>query len=316
MLEIMKIQQKAKTSTNKCSRCQDPAVSHCASCEKFMCKTCTDSHDSWFNHDVVSVDELSNPASQVKMRSKLYCVKHKGEVLKYYCETCKELCCIDCVVLNHQKPNHSCLAVSEIAEKQRETLGVTCTTLDEKLSERKEALDNIRDKMESLEKNAKTAKGQIKKQKENILKRVVEQLDEKEKKMNEKVDEVYGELHKELTEQHDKIKEHVEKVQASVSLSKNLLKSGSIEEILSSQKLIDENMEKFRNENEEEDYLGEVNDGGIQYLPGDIGNVNVDDIVSKLGCVEGTFKCPHTRYELNAVILAFKNDSLRHYSCF
>ena len=46
MLEIMAIQQKAKTST-ACSRCQDPAINHCASCEMFMCKKCSDLHDSW-----------------------------------------------------------------------------------------------------------------------------------------------------------------------------------------------------------------------------------------------------------------------------
>ena len=36
MLEIMAIQQKAKIST-ACSRCQDPAINHCASCEIFLC---------------------------------------------------------------------------------------------------------------------------------------------------------------------------------------------------------------------------------------------------------------------------------------
>ena len=289
----MKIQEKAKTST-ACSRCQSPAVSHCTTCEMFMCKKCSEWHDSWpaiKDHDVLSVDELSNPSRQVKMRSKLYCVKHKGEVLKYYCETCKELCCIDCVVLNHQKPNHSCLAVSEIAEKHRETLGATCATLDEKLLAGKEALKNICDKMESLENDTKTAKSKLQKQKENILRKVKEKLNEKEKKMYVEIDKDYGKLHKGLKEQHDKIKEHVDKVQASVSLSRNLMKSGSIEEILSSQKLIDENMEKFRNENEDKDYFAEVSDCGIHYLPDDIANINVDEIVSKLGCVEGMYKC-------------------------
>ncbi|CAB4024881.1 Hypothetical predicted protein [Paramuricea clavata] len=219
MLEIMAIQQKAKTST-ACSRCQDPAINHCASCQIFMCKKCSGLHDTWpanKNHNTLSVQELSNPESQ-------------------------------------------------------------------KVAEGKEALNNICEVMKSLEKNAKTVKDQIQEQKENILKIVAEKLDERAKKMNEDVDQAYGELHSELSEQHDEMKDYLDKVQASVSLPRNLLKRGSIEEIISSQKLIDEKIERLRNDRPEN--FAAVNDGGIWYVPDDIGNINVDEIVDKLGHVE------------------------------
>ena len=286
MLEIMAIQRKAKAST-ACSHCQDLAINHCASCEIFMCKKCSESHDRWLkHHDVLSVQELANPESQVKLRSKLYCMKHKDKVLEIYCETCKELCCMLCLLLNHHKESHSCVAVSEVAQKQRETLQSSCATLDEKLSEGKKALNNICEVMKCLEKNTKTARDQIKDQKENILKIVVEKLDEREEKMNEEVDQIYGELHSELSKQHDEITDYLDKVQASVSFPRNLLKRGSIEEILSSQKLIDENIEELRNEQPEN--LTALNEGIIHYVPDDIGNIIVDEVVGKLGSVEGT----------------------------
>ena len=192
---------------------------------------------------------------------------------------------VDCIVLNHTKPNHSCVAMREVAQTQRETLQSSCTTLDEKLSEGKEALNNICEVMKSLEKNAKAAKDQIKEQKQNILKIMAEKLDVKAEKMNKEVDEVYDELHSELRKQHDEIKDYLDKVQASVSLPTNLLKRGSIEEILSSQKLIDEKIEKLRNEQPEN--LAALNDGSLQYVPDDIGNINVDGLIGKLGYVEG-----------------------------
>ena len=77
-LDIMETQSKAKSSAS-CSRCDNPAINHCTSCEMFMCKTCSKLHDDWpchKNHIVLSVEELSNPESQVKMRRKLYCIKH------------------------------------------------------------------------------------------------------------------------------------------------------------------------------------------------------------------------------------------------
>ena len=290
MLEIMAIQEKAKESAT-CFLCKDPAISHCTSCEIFMCKKCSESHDYWpthKNHNVLPVEELSSPGSQKKMRRKLCCMKHEDKILEYYCETCKELCCIDCVVLNLTKPNHSCLPMREVTQKQREKLQSSCTILDEKLSEGNKALNDICEVIKSLEKNAKTAKDQIKEQKENILKILAEKLDEKAKKMNEEVDEVYGEMYSELSNQHDEIKKYLDKVQASVSLPRNLLIRGSIEEIISSQKIIDEKIEKLRNEEPED--LNAVNDGDINYAPDDIGKINVDEIVHKLGHVEGEFK--------------------------
>ena len=182
--------------------------------------------------------------------------------------------------------------VHEVAQRQRKKLQSSCATFDEKLAEGKEALNNICEVMKSLERNAKTAKDQIKEQKENILKIVAEKLDERAEKMNEEVDKVHGELHRQLSKQHDAIKGYLDKVQASVSLPRNLLKRGSIEEILSSQKLIDEKVEKLSNQQPEN--LAAVNDGSIQYVPDDIGNINVDEIVDKLGHVEGMCNLRYT----------------------
>ena len=290
MLEIMAIQEKAKTSI-PCSRCQEPAINHCTTCEVFMCEKCSEWHNFWpsnKNDNVLSLKELSNSESQVTMRRKLYCIKHDDKILEYYCETCKELCCIDCVVLNHQKPNHSCVPLRHMAQKQRETLQTSCITLDEILSEGKKALNNICQVMRSLEKNAKTAKDQIEEEKEKILKIVSKKLDETAKKMNEEVDAVYGEMHSELSKQHDEIKEYLDKVQASISFPRNLIKRGSVEEILSSQKLIDEKIGKLGNEKPED--FDAVNNGDIHFVPDDNGKINVDEIVVKLGHVEGMYQ--------------------------
>ena len=131
MLEIM-----AKASTT-CSRCKDPAINFCTTCEMLVCKKClTDSHNFWpgnKNHNVLSVEEMSNHKSHEKMRKELYCNKHRNKVLEIYCETCKELCCIHCMSSNHKKQNHSWVTVNEVAQKQKETLQSSCTTLDEKL---------------------------------------------------------------------------------------------------------------------------------------------------------------------------------------
>ena len=289
MLEIMATGEKAKVSA-KCSRCQDPAINHCATCDVFMCKKCSEWHDSWPTHKndlVFTLEELRNPESQMKIKKKLMCKKHDDKIVEYHCETCHKLCCIDCVVLIHTKPNHYCVQLRQTAQKQRKKLQSSCTKLDEKLCEGKKALSKICEAMKSVEKNAKTTKDEIKNQEETILKAVAQKLHEKAKKMNEEVDEAYGEMRSELSKQHDEIKEYLDKVQASISLPRNLLKRGSVEEILSSLNLIDEKIEKLSSEKPVNLGLNAVNRGEIHYVPGEIDQINVDKMVDKLGYVEG-----------------------------
>ena len=285
LLEIMAIQRQANAA--RCSSCRETAVSRCMTCEMYMCERCSNSHAMWpamKDHDVISVEELSNPQSQVKTRSKLYCAKHKDKILEFYCETCKELSCMHCMVLKHTKQNHACVSVEEIEQKQREVLQGSCATLDEKVSAGKEALNAISEVMKSLETDANDAKSQINAQKEKILKKVAEKLDEQAKKLVQDVDTIYGDLLGELSKKYGEIKDYLDKVQASVSLPKNLLNRGSIEEILSSQKVIDENIEKLGNEQPVN--LAPVNKGDIEYIPEDIGSISYGEIVSKLGRVQ------------------------------
>ena len=119
------------------------------------------------------------------------------------------------MVLTHIKQNHSCVSVEEVAEKQREILKSSCATLGEKLSEGNKALDNISGVMKSLEENAIAVKDKIKRQKENVVKTVVDKLDERAKKMFGEVDEIFGELKTELTKQYDEIKQYIDKVQGN-----------------------------------------------------------------------------------------------------
>jgi hypothetical protein len=301
MVEILVMQRKTKEST-ACSRCQAPAVNVCTSCEILMCSKCSEMHDNWFTmkkHHVLSVQELSDPETterKEKTTKKFYCTEHEDKVLEIYCETCKELCCLQCMFSNHLKQNHSCVAVTEVAQKHREELQSNLTTLREKLSEGNEALNNIGEVMKSLEKNAKTAKDQIQDQKENIMKVVAKKLLDKAEEMNGEVDKIYSEMHNELTEQNEEIKDHLKKVEDSVSLTTNLLK-GSTEEIFSSRKLIDENMEQLKNEQPQN--LAAVNNGVLHYVPGDISSINVDEVVGKMGHVGMTciqFRIPSFIY--------------------
>ena len=69
--------------------------------------------------------------------------------------------------------------------------------------------------------------------------------------------------------------------------------------------MIDQNIEKLKNDQPED--LVTLNDGVIQYVPGDIENINVDEVVDKLGYVEGMSNLLYIYYRK-------ENSFLRWYS--
>ncbi|XP_038062938.1 E3 ubiquitin-protein ligase TRIM56-like [Patiria miniata] len=50
------------------------------------------------------------------------CQKHMGEMQRFYCETCDELICQDCIVVDHCKPKHQYVESGEASLKHKESL--------------------------------------------------------------------------------------------------------------------------------------------------------------------------------------------------
>lgn len=63
------------------------------------------------------------------------------------------------------------------------------------------------------------------------------------------VDEIYNTKHTILAKQKEEVKSHVDKLESCVNLSTGLLQKGTSEEIISSSKMIKENMVKLQTEN-------------------------------------------------------------------
>ncbi len=88
---------------------------------------------------------------------------------------------------NHVRPDHSCHPIEKIVEKHRESLQGCCDALSEKQAEGEKSLKDVADAGESLKKTAEKARGEISKQKNDIIKAVEDVF---QKKINE-VDRLY-----------------------------------------------------------------------------------------------------------------------------
>ena len=174
MLEVLAIQRRPNKIL--CSTCErkPPAISRCIECEKYLCRECLTAHGNWPDfkkHTVFTMEELVKPENQDKTREKSTCKQHENETFKYYCQTCKKLACIHCVLLEHNKAEgHLYQSTEEVAEKKRELLKSSSSFLNEQFKEGSDALKHMVHVMQQLEKNAGKAKDHINQHKENILK--------------------------------------------------------------------------------------------------------------------------------------------------
>jgi hypothetical protein len=268
MLGILKIQQQAHKLSCESCRAQLPAACRCIDCERYLCKNCLTTHNNWhdFNdHVVLTLEELAKPGNQAKSKEKLHCQKHGHEKKAYafYCDTCQELICINCAVLDHPKPDHSCQPLNKVADEYKKSLKTTSHMLQEKSNESQNTLKKIKDAAQFLEGSTKKAREAILKQNEEILNEFAWQLGIKTRVLFEEVDENYRLVNEILDKQTNYMKAYVEKVNGSLDLAKNLVETGSNEEILSLGKKIEVNANDI--EKECPKLMQPAHNGNIEY---------------------------------------------------
>ncbi|XP_072048078.1 transcription intermediary factor 1-beta-like [Amphiura filiformis] len=123
-----------------CTSCEDDnqAVGHCVDCGDFLCETCLQSHKrlrKFKAHSVSLLGELSTDTMTFPDHG--VCPKHAGEVLKFYCETCEEPICRDCVVIEHPGPDHKQMDIDTALRNRKTHL----ETLQQQTEDIPEAID-------------------------------------------------------------------------------------------------------------------------------------------------------------------------------
>ncbi|XP_072047203.1 E3 ubiquitin-protein ligase TRIM45-like [Amphiura filiformis] len=126
--EIMKqlYEKDAKIPCTSCDNSDNQAVGRCVECNDFLCEKCAESHKSLRvlkHHHVLTLEELrTGKLTMHNLPEQEMCPKHKGEVLRFYCETCDEPMCRDCTVVGHPRPDHKQTELKSAADERNDTL--------------------------------------------------------------------------------------------------------------------------------------------------------------------------------------------------
>ena len=185
MVEVMSIQD--QRTCIPCSHCQQPSVGRRESCEEFMCKTCMQSHNEYLgfkDHVVLTMEELSKPENQSKIKKISKCPEHPKKKLKYYCETCDELLCRHCMDFDHDK-QHKFSPLEKAAQAKRKELKKNCEALERSVASAQQEMTVFKTTRESINHNFGKAQRVINERKEHLLTRLQEKLRRKTNSMIE-----------------------------------------------------------------------------------------------------------------------------------
>ena len=275
MVEVLSIQHQNKCIP--CSHCEQPSVGRCVTCELFMCEKCLKFHNDYpgfKDHVVLTMEELSKPENQSKIKGKSNCKQHLSKKLKLYCETCEELICTYCMAFEHMRPDHICSPLEEIAESKREDLKSICSTLEDgdAYSEFQFDKESI---LDNCEENLENAKREIDERRTQVMGFVEKILKKKTQLLSDEMDKIYNDRMQEINDEITTIEGQFEERKKTSDMAKALLEHGSDEEVVLSHKSIQQNAAK-----KYQCLWDEVDVGILPYISKQLYILFLDDILS------------------------------------
>lgn len=223
----------AKIPCTSCTEDTTPgiAVARCVECNDFLCDKCVGVHESvriLQKHKLLTLNELrTGKLVMPNLTEQETCRKHKGEVIRFYCETCEEPMCRDCSVIDHPRPDHKQVDLESTARARTETLlklAEECDPIAKKIESAIEADERI---SRDLDAAFEVAMRSIKTATDKAVSSVVEALKVAGKAKEEELQQLKEKRSKEI-ECHRENLEHMRiRIHTGLELAHQVTEKGS-----------------------------------------------------------------------------------------
>ncbi|EDO47715.1 predicted protein [Nematostella vectensis] len=215
-----------------CTNCEDrnTASSRCIECMEFLCEQCVAAHKRTKltkEHEILALNELQGqPEVQDKLHRPLVCSVHDNEVLKYFCETCDEPVCRECLIIDHREHRYGYL--KDVDKKHRSEVGVLVMSTKKKLARLKEAIDKVTDTRKRLDCKAEEIRQEVMRH----TQRCIEVIQEREQELLTQVNNIHRMKSKTLEIQSDDLDMMLGNLNSSIDFTENALRHGNEAEVM------------------------------------------------------------------------------------
>ena len=232
---LEKMKEPQKVQCEKCKKVSRPATSFCRDCGQFICATCADIHANWddfSSHEVVSMDQLKGDVAKHVPPKKVthFCLKHKDQELRLYCETCGKLVCHDCTIRLHH--GHQYDLISDTFEGHKADITASLKPVVKQMG-------LVSDKLKQLDARCTEITEQRALVKANIHKKIcgfIEMLKRREVELIRQVDQQVEPKLKNLAAQRDEMETIHAQLGSCLSFVRESLRTGSQGEIVKMKK--------------------------------------------------------------------------------
>ncbi|CAB0028533.1 unnamed protein product [Trichogramma brassicae] len=116
-----------KNTSMLCTSCKamENAVARCSDCANFLCPNCNTAHQfmrCFESHKVIAFDDLKKSDQAIPIHKPIFCQNHSSENIKFYCYTCQEPICNECLLIEHKAPDHQYERLKDAEPRQKEEL--------------------------------------------------------------------------------------------------------------------------------------------------------------------------------------------------
>ncbi|KAI8520797.1 hypothetical protein Bbelb_005510 [Branchiostoma belcheri] len=227
--------KKADAEGAKCGVCdsgEEAVKLYCVECRALLCQRCITVHGRItanslnFEHQLMTMDQVRSATGlkAVQPRNRP-CRQHSDEALKFYCETCGEAVCRDCIMVEHK--DHSYTHLAKAAGGIKEQLSAALDDADKRLTELKDKQNEILGKKSVLKDTVAQVEACINEAAEQTRQRLVNQVNAEQKDLLQQVQDIEKKTEKQFCTVEDVVETAIVGLSNTSDFGRNVVVHGT-----------------------------------------------------------------------------------------
>ncbi|XP_026830146.1 B-box type zinc finger protein ncl-1 isoform X2 [Ooceraea biroi] len=222
-----------------CTSCKakESAVARCSDCANFLCPNCNTAHQfmrCFENHKVVAFEDLKQSNEAIPIHKPIFCEYHSAENMKFYCHTCQEPICNECLLVEHKAPEHQYERLTDAEPHQKEELVNLMTESKAKITECDQVSVQLENALSELQVQHDQAKDLITETFQSY-KAILEKC--KDNALND-LEKLHSDRELEIMDTFHSVEKNVEKIEDACRFTSRLLEHGDVVEILALRRIV------------------------------------------------------------------------------
>ncbi|XP_022105855.1 uncharacterized protein LOC110987429 [Acanthaster planci] len=191
------------------------------------------------------IEEISEQEKLACSEEKNTCQKHQGEKKRFYCETCQELICNSCAVLDHCKPQHHYIDIGEASLKYKHSLQDIFLDFNKEIKGLEKSLTASSDAQQEFAWNVtKTVKAV-----QDRATKMRAEITSQEKKLIDKIQQIQQDRNQMYAEHQKTISTMLQGKQYSLTAAQDFIDTASESDFLSFCPIISKDLESLKSPN-------------------------------------------------------------------